>query len=486
MLRGYEGPMDVDAPSDAGSSFRGHKMSKSSAPAAIGRVYAFGSDASDHNDTYVHKRKRITPFTFQSNDAAQESAQDTPVPAAVSRSSGRPTPASMYSDPPSPSLPKSPETSILSDDTPKQAQTHYAVSSSHARPHSYTPQTLRAAGAAPSDFASYTPDTSSAAAQAATSPNIFAPAVRVGDSPMRATLPRAAVRSESSRKRKMAAHVSKKIVRMWEATQVDGSDSEDNALTDDDDDDDGGGGMNGFSSPRHRFQQRLLPLQHTAQPSWQATDIPGMILNYLQVLVGTGLVFGMFYIAYLLYRSIQLDLSIKAEEFSTGILNEINECRKLYKENKCHPSTRVPGMHEACTRWEQCMDRDPARVGTMQVSAEAFADIIERFVARLSYKTMGFFAMMLGTFFVLNMSLNCLRRRPSQPARQQQQSAQPQPPYYEAQPVPVTPYYTPVPTPQPFFQAYSPYSPTPQYRRRNGSKRRHKKHEYDGQDLMLH
>lgn len=123
---------------------------------------------------------------------------------------------------------------------------------------------------------------------------------------------------------------------------------------------------------------------------WSEThrDIPYVLSSYLQLFVNMCFVALIFYCLFLCYKTIQQDVAAKVEEYSSEILQEMAQCSKDYLDNRCAPDQRVPAMDKPCIAWERCMNRDPAAVGRAKVSAETFAEIIESFMAKFSYKTM--------------------------------------------------------------------------------------------------
>ncbi|KAJ3214376.1 hypothetical protein HK099_006898 [Clydaea vesicula] len=82
------------------------------------------------------------------------------------------------------------------------------------------------------------------------------------------------------------------------------------------------------------------------------------------------------------------DLNMKAEEYSLEIVYQISECSKLYVENNCDPKVRIPYMKEVCNNWEICMMKDPKEVAKMKIGVEVFAEILNKLVEPLSYKSM--------------------------------------------------------------------------------------------------
>ncbi|KAJ2014792.1 hypothetical protein GGI06_003465 [Coemansia sp. S85] len=108
--------------------------------------------------------------------------------------------------------------------------------------------------------------------------------------------------------------------------------------------------------------------------------------------------------------TIQRDVNSKVQEHATAILQEIAVCSKRYQDNRCEPGLRVPGMEDDCNYWENCMLRDPTKVGRAKVSAETLAEIINGFIEPISLKTMLFFVLMFfGTLVASNFAFGAYR-----------------------------------------------------------------------------
>ncbi|TPX71510.1 hypothetical protein SpCBS45565_g01081 [Spizellomyces sp. 'palustris'] len=162
-------------------------------------------------------------------------------------------------------------------------------------------------------------------------------------------------------------------------------------------------GYSSTSKPSEGFSHRALLL-------------PYMISGYIQMF------FSMFIIAIMLYMIVQFiltvrhDLEMKAEEYSVEIIHQVAECSKNYIENRCDPKTRVQYMQKACQEWEICMQRDPKEVGRLKVGAETLAEILNKLVEPLSYKTMAFGTVLLfGTLFLTSTAFNLVKARASSP-----------------------------------------------------------------------
>ncbi|KAJ1963120.1 hypothetical protein GGI12_002237, partial [Dipsacomyces acuminosporus] len=140
-------------------------------------------------------------------------------------------------------------------------------------------------------------------------------------------------------------------------------------------------------------------------------DIPYVLSGYLQLglnifMVGTVLV-----IMVHVLLTIQRDVNSKVQEYSAEILQEIAACSKQYSDNRCDPDMRVPAMEQACRAWENCMRRDPTKVGRAKVSAETLAEIVNGFIEPISLKTMVFFiGMFFGTLFISNFAFGTYRQ----------------------------------------------------------------------------
>ncbi|KAJ1726493.1 hypothetical protein LPJ61_005149, partial [Coemansia biformis] len=139
-------------------------------------------------------------------------------------------------------------------------------------------------------------------------------------------------------------------------------------------------------------------------------DIPYVISGYLQLGFNVFMVGTVLMIVVNVLLTIQRDVNAKVQAYSAEILQEISSCSKQYLDNRCDPLLRVPAMEQACRAWENCMHRDPTRVGRARVSAETLAEIVNGFIEPISLKTMLFFVLMfVGTLFVSNFAFGAYR-----------------------------------------------------------------------------
>ncbi|WWD20315.1 hypothetical protein CI109_104791 [Kwoniella shandongensis] len=153
---------------------------------------------------------------------------------------------------------------------------------------------------------------------------------------------------------------------------------------------------------------------HMNAPALRHSEIPALLLGYLQFFVNTSIVVFCVYLAVLFVLTVRRDVKDKMQEYSVEILQEIAECTNLYLTNRCDPTFRVPAMEAPCKAWDACMNRDPTMVGRINIIAETFAGVINSFVEPISWKTMSFTLVTLTFLIALtNSALFNLRARAS-------------------------------------------------------------------------
>ncbi|KAJ3293385.1 hypothetical protein HK104_004514 [Borealophlyctis nickersoniae] len=137
-----------------------------------------------------------------------------------------------------------------------------------------------------------------------------------------------------------------------------------------------------------------------------------MISGYIQLFFSVFLIGCMLYIIVKFIQTVNHDLHMKAEEYSTEIIYQVSECSKLYLLNKCDPKTRVMHMEKTCKEWEICMARDPKEIGRLKVGAETLAEILNNLIEPLSYKTMAFGTILLfGSIFLMTTALGSVKTK---------------------------------------------------------------------------
>ncbi|KAJ8325244.1 hypothetical protein O5D80_006188 [Batrachochytrium dendrobatidis] len=150
------------------------------------------------------------------------------------------------------------------------------------------------------------------------------------------------------------------------------------------------------------------------QPLLQHMHLPYLITGYIQALFTLFIVCVVAYILVQFIWSVRHDLQLKTDEFSQEMTQQIALCSKSYYENKCMPGQRVPAMYQACTEWEICMSRDPKDIARLKVGAETLAEILNKLINPLSYKTMIFGALALfGTLLFTSSAFSFFKRTSS-------------------------------------------------------------------------
>ena len=137
-------------------------------------------------------------------------------------------------------------------------------------------------------------------------------------------------------------------------------------------------------SPKTAEQMGLIPSVLTfidAHPG-----LPNTLSYYVQFLLNFFFALCVMYVLYGIFSTISNDITERAMMESSEILAEMAVCAREFKENKCERDSRVPAMETVCNNWEQCMQRDPYKVGRSRLSAGMFAEIVNGFIEPISLK----------------------------------------------------------------------------------------------------
>ncbi|ESK98126.1 nuclear membrane protein [Moniliophthora roreri MCA 2997] len=149
-------------------------------------------------------------------------------------------------------------------------------------------------------------------------------------------------------------------------------------------------------------------------PAPPPSDIPYVLLGYLQFFFNFSLVLIFFYLLIQFILTVQRDVEHRISEYSMDIVQEIATCALQYKNNNC--ASPIPAMIHQCGLWETCMNRDPTKVGRARVGAELIAEVVNGFVEPITWKTLIFTLTSLSflTVFINTLlSLYRSRHRPS-------------------------------------------------------------------------
>ncbi|KNE69660.1 hypothetical protein AMAG_14216 [Allomyces macrogynus ATCC 38327] len=182
-------------------------------------------------------------------------------------------------------------------------------------------------------------------------------------------------------------------------------------------------------APPQMFPMTFTPMGYAAaQPTDDESDLddqsaeppapPALpphlaLLGYLHVLWNVLLASAGAYVVYTAYAAAAADLAHRFQAYTADEAAKIDECARQYVTNRCDPATRVPAVNAFCLDLEKCMHADPTRVPATALSAAAVAELIDAFVAKLSYKSLGFLLAIAAVTAMMNWACSCARPRAS-------------------------------------------------------------------------
>lgn len=131
---------------------------------------------------------------------------------------------------------------------------------------------------------------------------------------------------------------------------------------------------------------------------------PYVLLLYLHFATNLILLIVAAFLGYITISTIRADINTKIKLNISNTLSEISECSKEYYKNKCfndENNKRAPALELTCSAWERCMNRDPQQLAKSKITAEALAEILNSFLAHLSWKSLFLlFSLLLGSFLI--------------------------------------------------------------------------------------
>ncbi|KAI5190514.1 hypothetical protein NECID01_1020 [Nematocida sp. AWRm77] len=155
-----------------------------------------------------------------------------------------------------------------------------------------------------------------------------------------------------------------------------------------------------FTNPKKRKTEEVSAVvpSHSAveKEKEKEKDIPlteklikaNYILSaYLSLILNMFLIFLFIALVIKFILSVKSDITVKTTNILEGNRFQIEECRRQYVLNKCHPDERVPALEEQCKSWEKCMAKDPFREEITKVVFRVASDAIEEFLNGVSFRT---------------------------------------------------------------------------------------------------
>ncbi|EER07145.1 conserved hypothetical protein, partial [Perkinsus marinus ATCC 50983] len=116
--------------------------------------------------------------------------------------------------------------------------------------------------------------------------------------------------------------------------------------------------------------------------------MPYVLSGYVQLALNIAVGVFWLYMLYSLATTISADINEKMSIYSDEVMDQISQCSRDYRENRCDPSTRVPAVEQACRTWEQCMARDPVLVAKRSnFTMETLGESLNGFFEKLTWKT---------------------------------------------------------------------------------------------------
>lgn len=117
--------------------------------------------------------------------------------------------------------------------------------------------------------------------------------------------------------------------------------------------------------------------------------LPHVLSFYAQLLFNFFCVAAAIYLIYSFWATVRADVNEASAMATAEVMAEMASCVRQYNENRCgDEGKRVPALEGVCAAWEECMKKDPSKVGRARVSAQTFARIFNSFVEPISYKAM--------------------------------------------------------------------------------------------------
>ena len=161
----------------------------------------------------------------------------------------------------------------------------------------------------------------------------------------------------------------------------------------------------------NRAQQAFHTPHRPEETLRKAALLPYILGGYVQLAFSMAIAGFWLYILLSLANTIFADIDTKVQLFSETVMNEIADCSRNYRENRCEPHTRVPAIASACTVWEACMARDPYVVARRtKIGVETIGESLNSFFEALTWKTIVSLVLLSCGLLVINNLAGCLGR----------------------------------------------------------------------------
>lgn len=120
---------------------------------------------------------------------------------------------------------------------------------------------------------------------------------------------------------------------------------------------------------------------------------PYIIIGYLRLLFHLTWFLCLIWSIWSLYSVIMNDITIKINNETNLILQEIERAKFLFSENKCFKEEVVknsPALASLCSEWKETIgQKDPrSRIPHGRLTAETFAELLNSFVEEISFRSL--------------------------------------------------------------------------------------------------
>ncbi|AET38314.1 Brr6p Ecym_2601 [Eremothecium cymbalariae DBVPG len=113
------------------------------------------------------------------------------------------------------------------------------------------------------------------------------------------------------------------------------------------------------------------------------------IVDYVQFIFNGCIAIGILYVILNFVYIVHGDVQWKRYQKKLEDAFFIEQCKKDYEMNNCHPKSRLPALHAQCEEWYQCMNLDsrPSSHEYGVLWASTLAGILNEFTEQISIRT---------------------------------------------------------------------------------------------------
>lgn len=125
--------------------------------------------------------------------------------------------------------------------------------------------------------------------------------------------------------------------------------------------------------------------QRRSTKDWLA--MPALIIGYIHTLLNAFVLFAIVYVLGHLLYFITSDIIYKIQAGKEEARALISESARLYKINRCDPTTRVPALEAQCGEWDHIVRNGLSGIKYTKIVLETCADVIDGFLTKFSLRS---------------------------------------------------------------------------------------------------